>query len=473
MALREKILSLIGNKDMENLKTLLCDSGHIEILQAFHVLSPEEQVIVFRLLAKDCAMSIFEQLDTNEQQNLLRSFTDENVAEFVNEMAPDDRVRLLDEMPAGVAKKLLNSLSPEEREVTNVLMGYEEETAGRIMTTEFISLQRNMTVAQAMAKVRRQAMDKESVYTLYVTDDGRVLEGVLSLKQLICADEDAKIEDVMHLRAISVTTDTDQERVARKMQELDLLALPVVDSEGRIVGIITVDDAMDILENEATEDIYHQAGMMDVKGKEASLSETMIRGNLWSIWKVRVPFLFLTLTAGILGGFLIEGFEETLAAIISVSFFIPLVMDMGGNVGTQSSTVFARGLVLGHIDVKKFFKALAKEAFVGLSMGMIFGGISATIAGIWQGDYRLGLAVGVAVAFTMTLAAILGFLVPYILVRLRMDQAAGSAPLITSIKDIAGLLIYFLVVRVFLSHALQEASEYTGYIIDSISAYIN
>ncbi|MCL2350416.1 MAG: magnesium transporter, partial [Defluviitaleaceae bacterium] len=187
-----------------------------------------------------------------------------------------------------------------------------------------------------------------------------------------------------------------------------------------------------------------------VQGKEASLSETMIRGSLWSIWKVREPFLFITLAAGFLGGLLIEGFEETLAAIIGVAFFIPVVMDMGGNVGTQSSTVFARGIVLGHIETKKFGKFLLKEVSVGLSMGVIFGSISAVIAGFWQGDMRLGMAVGFAVMFTMTLAAALGFLVPFLLVKLRLDQAAGSAPLITSIKDIAGLLIYFLAVNTFM-----------------------
>jgi len=452
--IKERVLELIANKDMVNLKTLLAGTEEMELLEAFYDLSAEEQVVVFRLLSKDYALRIFEELETEEQQNLMRSFTDERATEFVNEMAPDDRVRLLDELPASVAKKLLNSISAGERKITSILMGYEDETAGRIMTPEFISLRRDMTVAQAMEKVRRQAPDKESIYTLYVTDNAKVLEGVLSLKELVCAEAEAKIEDVMHLRTISVSTGTDQEEVARSMKELDLLAMPVVDKEGRIVGIVTIDDAIDVLEDEATEDIFIHAGMVDVQGKEASLSETMVKGNMWNIWKIRVPFLFITLAAGIFGGLIIEGFEEVLSAIVGVAFFIPLVMDMGGNVGTQSSTVFARGIVLGHIDVKQFFRFIVKETTVGLSMGILFGGISAVIAGIWQGDFRLGMAVGMAVAFTMTLAAALGFLVPYVLVSLKMDQAAGSAPLITSIKDIAGLLIYFLAVSLFMGHVL-------------------
>ena len=469
--LKEKISAYIQSKEMDNLKTLLANAEEMEILQAFHDMSPEEQVIAFRLLAKDKALSVFEDLDTDEQQNMLRSFTDENTIEFINEMAPDDRVRLLDEMPASVAKKLINSLSQEEREATNVIMGYKRETAGRIMTTEFITLRKDMTVEQALDKVSRQAEDKETIYTLFVTDEVKKLEGVLTLKGLLIArgtsgknliktDGNTPIGDIMSKNTISVSTDTDQEDVAHILQTLDLLAIPVVDKEGCIVGIVTIDDAVDILEEEATEDIFNQAGMMDVQGKEASLSETMIKGSLWSIWKVRIPFLFITLGAGMLGGIIMEGFEDVLAAIVGVAFFVPLIMDMGGNVGTQSSTVFARGVVLGHIDTRKFFKFIAKETSVGLSMGAIFGVISGFIAGFWQGDSMLGMAVGVSVMFTMTLAASLGFLVPFILVKLKLDQAAGSSPLITSVKDVVGLLVYFLSVSIFMNATLQAAYAY-------------
>ncbi|MCL2856004.1 MAG: magnesium transporter [Defluviitaleaceae bacterium] len=465
--LKEKILAHIENKDMDNLKTLLANAEEMEILQAFHDLPAEEQVIAFRLLSKDKALAVFEDLDTDEQQNLIRSFTDEHVIEFVNEMAPDDRVRLLDEMPATVAKKLINSISTEEREATNVIMGYKRETAGRIMTTEFITLRKDMTVEQALDKVGRQAEEKETIYTLFVTDEAKKLEGILTLKDLLIAkgisgnsDGNTLVGDIMSKNAISVSTDADQEEVAHLLQTLDLLAIPVVDKEGRIVGIVTIDDAVDILEDEATEDIFNQAGMLDVQGKEASLSETMVRGNLWSIWKVRVPFLFITLGAGFFGGFIIEGFEDVLSTIVGVAFFIPLIMDMGGNVGTQSSTVFARGIVLGHIDTKRFFRFVMKESFVGLSMGTIFGAISGLVAAFWQGDAMLGIAVGASVAFTMTLASSLGFLVPFLLVKLKLDQAAGSAPLITSVKDVVGLLVYFLFVSVFMNAALQEAYEY-------------
>ena len=460
----EIILNHINNKDMETLKTVLATAEEMEILYAFRSLTSEEQVIVFRLLSKGRALHIFEELDTDMQQNLLRSFTDDGAIEFVNELAPDERVRLLDELPASVAKKLINALSSEERESTNLLMGYAPETAGRIMTTEFVSLQRDLTVEQALEKISGQAEETETVYTLFVTDSVKKLEGVLTLKGLIIArgvtgatsktDGNTLIGDIMSKNTISVNTDTDQEEVARILQELDLLAIPVVDKENRLVGIVTIDDAIDILEEEVTEDILDQAGFADITGKETDRSELLVKGSLWKIWRVRLPFLLITLGAGLLAGLIIEGFEEALESIAVVAIFIPLIMDMGGNVGTQSSTVFARGVVLGHIDIKGFLKPFMKEIGIGFSMGALIGVAAGVITAVWQGMPMLGVAVGLSLVATMTLAALLGFLVPFVLIRFNVDQAAGSAPIITSIKDIAGLLIYFVFVTIFLGHML-------------------
>jgi len=455
--MRELIIAHIENKDMENLKILLAkrEEEEIELLHAFHALTSEEQAIVFRLLSKDHALRIFEELDTDEQQNLLRSFTDDKAVEFVNELAPDDRVRLLDELPASVAKKLINAISPEERKITNELMGYKPETAGRVMTTEFIWLGRDMTTAEALEKVRTKAQDMETVYALYVTDNSKKLEGVISLKELVCASEGTKVEDIMAKKAVSVTTDTDQEAVARTLQELDLLAIPVVDKEGRMVGIVTIDDAIDILEEEATEDIYDAAGLADITGREADRSEILVKGNMWAIWRVRLPFLLITLAAGLLLGLIMEGFEEVLESIAVVAIFIPLIMDMGGNVGTQSSTVFARGVVLGHIDVKNFIKHFLKEIGIGLSMGLMIGVAAGAIIFFWQSEVpMLGLVVGLSLIATMTLASLLGFLVPFALIKVNVDQAAGSAPIITSIKDMAGILIYFMFVSIFLGYMM-------------------
>jgi len=457
--LTEEISRYLELRDMQALKILLQKSEEMEILHVFHQLSLEDQVIVFRLLSKDKALEVFEDLDTDQQQNLLSSFSNERLVEYLNEIPPDDKVRLLDELPAMVAKRLLAQLDSAERDATYLIMGYEPETAGREMTTEYMALHRDMTVTQALAKIRERAPEVETIYTLFVTYR-RKLVGVLSLRELLLAEPDQVIEDIMYTNVVSVRTYTDQEEVARMLHNLDFLAIPVVDNEDRLVGIITVDDAMDILEEEATEDLLIQSGLASaiVKGKESNRSELLIRGSLWNIWKVRLPFLLITLAAGFAAAMLVEGFEEILETVVAVAFFLPLIMDMGGNVGTQSSTTFARGVALGHIQVKDFLKHFVKEIGVGLNLGLTSGLLAAGIialGSLWF-DYPviLALAVGLTLVVTMTLAASLGFLVPYVLIKLNVDQAAGSAPIITSIKDIAGILIYFAFASLFLSHLL-------------------
>lgn len=454
----ETISTYLKDKNMESLKTFLSTASNIEILNGIKDLSNEDQVIVYRLLSKDTALYIFEQLDTSLQQQLLGSFTHDKAIEIIREMAPDDRVRLLDELPATVAKNLIASLGTKEREITSILMGYESQTAGRIMTTRYIRLQPTMLIKDALERVRISAKeeDKETIYTIYVTDEQRKLIGVLSLRELIGADFEESVENIMHEQVIKVSTDTDQEEVARLLQELDLLAIPVTDKEDRLVGIITIDDAVDILEEEATEDMFNKAGLSDLNRKEANRSEVLVNGSIWEIWKVRIPFLVITLFGGLLAGAVIANFEETLGSVAAVAVFIPIIMDMGGNVGTQSSTVFTRGFLLGHIRAEKIWKHILREAGIGLSIGVLVGSITGVLAALWQGIPELGWAVGLALVSTMTLATFLGFLVPYVLIRLNIDQAAGTDPLITSIKDITGLLFYFLLVNYFLGFMLPH-----------------
>ena len=449
-----KMLEFIDNKDFDGLKRTLAQSEEMEILHAFIDLDSKQQVTIFRLLSKDGALSLFEQLDTEHQHNLLRSFTDEKSVEYINELAPDDRVRLLDEMPATVAKKLVTMLSPKERELTNTLLGYKAQTAGRIMTTEFISLKKEGTVDAAIERVRRQAKDKETIYTLFVTDNFKKLEGVLSLKDLLIAEGDMIIEELMSKKVIKVTTDTDQEEVAKTLQELDLLAIPVVDNENRLVGIVTVDDAMDILEEETTEDILAQAGFAQTPD-DGDTSDVLINGKLLGIWRVRLPFLIFAVVAAMLSGFVIDGFEETLQSIAAIAIYIPLIMTMGGNVGTQSSTVFVRGVATGQIEVKRFARYFFKEIYIGLSLGIVIGILSGIVAWVWQGDYMLGFVVGLSLLVTMTFSALLGFLVPFLLMKFKLDQAAGSTPILTALKDILGLIIYFVLVSALLGHMIN------------------
>jgi len=448
--LKEKIQELIQNKEMEALKNTIADAGEMELLQAYYDLSSDEQVIVFRLLNKDDALTLFEELDTEEQENLLHSFTDEKIIEYLTELAPDDRVRLLDELPAKVAKKFIASFTTRDRQETNILLGYPAETAGRIMTTEYISLRKDMTVAEALAKIRIQAKDKETIYTLFVTDGRKKMLGVVTLKELLTSDLDIKVEDIMSEKAVYVFTDTDQEEVVKTLQELDLLAIPVVDKEERLVGIVTIDDAIDIMEEEATEDLLTQGGL--VASAEATRSDLLVKGSFLKIWRVRLPFLCIALAGGLVAALVMAGFEEALEAVLGVAFFIPVIMNLGGSVGTQSSTVFARGVALGHIQMKHFFGHFIKEICVGASLGLITGILAGIVAGLWQQNLMLGLAVGFALFGTATLASLIGFLVPYLLIKFNYDQAAGAAPLVATIKDVIGLLVYFGLVTLLLGH---------------------
>ncbi len=454
MLLLEKVKEHLENQEMESLKELVNETDVMEITDLIEELPSDEEAVVFRLLDKEKALDVFEQLDIELQQKLISSFKEDRAIEFVSAMEPDDRVRLLDELPARVTKKLLASLSYEERQKTNELMGYSPKTAGRIMTPEYVRLKREESVKDALETVRKNGGEKETVYILYVTDNTRKLEGVVSLRELVMASPDQKVEEIMNQNIASVSTDTDQEEVARLLQDLDLLAVPVVDRENRLVGIITVDDAMDIIDEETTDDIFDKAGLTALAGQETGRSLRMVTGSLWQVWLVRLPFLVITLIGGLTAGAVIDVYEETLQAITALAVFIPVIMDMGGNVGTQSSTIFTRAYVLGHISMKRFFRHWFREIGVGLSIGMIMGVATGLVASLWQESVELGLTVGLSLAITVTLATGLGFLVPFTLVRLGFDQAAGSDPFITTIKDIVSLMVYFYLTTVFMGHLL-------------------
>ncbi len=454
MTLYEEVMQYLENNNVQSLKEVVNEANNLDIIQLIDDIPPEQWIVLFRLLNKEKALEVFEILDTNLQQKLISMFREERAVEIFSQMEPDDRARLLDELPARVAKKLLSSLSKEDRYKTSILMGYSPETAGRIMTPEYVRLRRDQTAQEALENIRRQGKDKEMVYTLYVTDATRKLEGVVSLRELIIASPEQKVEEIMTEKVMSVTTETDQEEVARLLQDLDLLAVPVVDREDRLVGIITIDDAVDVLEQETTEDIFDKVGLTSFASQESGRSQRLVSGSIFEVWKIRIPFLIITLIGGLLAGAVIDAYEETLEAIAAVAIFIPVIMDMGGNIGTQSSTIFTRAFVLGHINVKKFASHWLREVAIGLSIGALMGVAAGIIASLWQQEPNFGYAVGISLTLTITLATALGYLVPFILVRMGFDQAAGSDPFITTIKDISGLFIYFFFVSVFLGHML-------------------
>lgn len=453
--MEELIRFYIKKKEFKKLQVILKDLQRHELKEIFKHLKQDEQVIFFEVLSEDKAVALFKILGTQQQKNLLDALQPPMVQTFLNQLSSDDRVRLFDRLPERRVKSLLGVLTPDNRSETLHLQAYVPETAGRIMTTEFVTLTEDMTQEEALAKVTEEATRKENIYILFIIDEKLKLTGFITLHRLLMMAPTAVINEHMSRQPISVKTSEDQEKVAQKVKELDLLALAVVDDTNKLVGIVTFDDAMEILEEEATEDILNQAGLSDLKDTEEDRSKLLINGKLNKILAVRLPFLLATLLLSMLSGLVIENFEQTLESIAMVAIFIPLIMGMGGNIGTQSSTVFTRGLVLGHIEIENFLEHFFKELRVGLTIGALMGIMAGLMATIWLGFPMLGLAVGLALFATMTVSSLLGFLVPFILIKLKIDQAAGSAPIITTIKDLVALLIYFTCISLFLGHLIS------------------
>jgi magnesium transporter len=356
--------------------------------------------------------------------------------EVVEEMSPDDRARLLEELPAKVVRQLLSELSPEERRVTAQLLGYEAETAGRLMTTEYIALKENQTAAMALEIVRRRARDTETIYSLYVTDAERCLTGILSLRDLVTADLNARIGDVMTGDVLSVATDTDQEKVARTIQRYDFLAVPVVDSEQRLVGIVTVDDVIDVIEQEATRDLY-AAGAV-----QAGDDDDYFTSNLFTVARRRIVWLSVLVVASFFTSEVIAANEAVLKQVVLLAAFIPLLGGTGGNVGAQSSTVVIRGLSTQSISVLKPLQAVLREAMAGALLGVLMTIVVFPFAWWRGGGALVGVSGGISLLAITTLAATAGAAFPLLFDRMGLDPALMSTPFITTCTDVAGTLIY-------------------------------
>ena len=429
----ESMLS-VGNYDA--VKLLLKPVQPVDIAEAIGNLPTNLQALAFRFLGKDEAISVYEYLDSATQQSLLRLLRSGEMREVVEEMSPDDRARLLEELPAKVVRQLLSELSPEERRVTAQLLGYEAETAGRLMTTEYIALKENQTAAMALEIVRRRARDTETIYSLYVTDAERCLTGILSLRDLVTADLNARIGDVMTGDVLSVATDTDQEKVARTIQRYDFLAVPVVDSEQRLVGIVTVDDVIDVIEQEATRDLY-AAGAV-----QAGDDDDYFTSNLFTVARRRIVWLSVLVVASFFTSEVIAANEAVLKQVVLLAAFIPLLGGTGGNVGAQSSTVVIRGLSTQSISVLKPLQAVLREAMAGALLGVLMMVVVLPFAWWRGGGALVGVSVGISLLAITTLAATAGAAFPLLFDRMGLDPALMSTPFITTCTDVAGTLIY-------------------------------
>ena len=432
----QQLESLLEAGNYDGAKLLLGPVQEVDAAEAIGSLPRTLQALAFRLLPKDEAIEVYEYLDASVQQTLLERLRSGEVLELVEEMSPDDRVRLFDELPAKVVRRLLAELSPAERRVTAQLLGYEAETAGRLMTTEFVDLKEFHSAAQALAIVRRRARDTETIYSLYVTDGSRHLTGILSLRDLVTADPEARIGDVMTRDVVSVGTDTDQEEVARAIQRYDFLAVPVVDREQRLVGIVTVDDVIDVIEQEATRDLY-AAGAV-----QAGDEDDYFQSNLFTVARRRVVWLLVLLVANSGTSAVIASQELVLKQVVVLAAFIPLLIGTGGNVGAQSSTVVIRGLSTQRIQAMGAWRAIWRESVAGALLGLLMVLAVVPWAAYVAGSWLVAMAAGLSLVAITTLAATAGAALPLLFDRLGLDPALMSAPFIATATAVAGVFIY-------------------------------
>jgi magnesium transporter len=441
---RSQLQALLEQKDLQGAKAILVPVQPPDIAEAIEGLPEPMQLLAFRLLSKGEAIEVYEYLDRNVQEALIEEFKRQDVQDIVDKMSPDDRARLFDELPAKVVTRLLEQLSPAERQATAQLLGYEAGTAGRIMTPELISLKEGFTVAQALERIRRLAKKTETIYYLYVTDGARRLTGILSLRDLVTADPQETIGEIMTRDAICVHTDTDQEEVARLIQRYDFLAVPVVDREQRLVGIVTVDDVIDIIQQETTEDIYALGGGVQ------SGSDNYFQTGLLTVARKRVVWLFVLLLTNTVTGTIIKAEEDILQQVVTLAAFIPLLTGTGGNVGAQSSTVVIRGMNTEEIKALGPVQVIGREAIAGVLLGTMLGSVATVWAFTLQGNLAVAIAVGASLVAISVLASISGSALPFLFRVLGLDPALMSAPFITTAVDVLGVLIYFNLARLIL-----------------------
>jgi len=445
MLTQEDLTSLLDVADLNHLKSELNRLPAVDVADYIAELPPNQRAIAFRVLNKGQATSVFEQLPTEVQEEIVGSLLDVQVRHIVEGMRPDERAELFDELPAGVVKRLLQHLSPNEREATATILGYEEGTAGRIMTTEYVKLRQGLTVREGLRKIRLSDQDKETIYYAYVTDDNRKLLQVISLRQLLFSIPDVLIKEIASDRVLKVHTETPQEEVANLMKRYDLLAVPVVDREDRLVGIITIDDVVDILEEEATEDIQKLAG---AGGDEEALSSPAVT------LRKRLPWLLLNIGLYIGAASAIAPFQKVIEQVSVLAVIMPILANSSGNVGFQTLSVIVRGIGVGEVSTRDTPRILRKEILAGLGTALALGIALGLITLIYarEQDRWVALVAGMVMATNILIAVTLGSLLPMGLKRLHLDPALISGPLMTTTLDAVGFFTFLTLI----SFALRQ-----------------
>lgn len=440
--LRPDIRELLKEKKFLQIKEGIKDWEAPEVADLLMELSEEEQGIFFRLLNREQAAEVFSYLDITSQSNLLKTFTNENIKAILQDLPPDDRTAFLEELPAEVTRNLLNLLSPEDLKETRTLLGYPEDSVGRLMTPDYVALKPYITVETALYEIRLSGKSKETIDRIYIVDDNFELIDDIPLKDLIFADPDKKIEEIMDFNYIAISAYKDKEEAVEIMKKYDLIALPVVDSKGMLVGIITHDDILDVAEKEATEDIQKIAAV-------APLDLPYDKTSIWTLYRKRVLWLFFLLVAYFFSSTLISQYENLLNEIIALSFFLPMLIGSGGNAGSQSSTLIVRALALKEIEAKDWLRIFLKELFIGLLLGVSLSIILFLRSATWKG-IAIGLIVSLSLILIVIWANLIGALLPLFLSNFKIDPAVASSPFVTTLIDGTGIFIYFTVASIII-----------------------
>ena len=432
----EKVFELLSEGNFKELKKLLNESNESDVAECLDELSKEDLAVVFRLLKKDEAVDIFSYMSSDTQEKLIETLSDQEVATIVSKLYIDDAADLIDELPANLVSKVLQNASPTKRKAINEILKYPEDSAGSIMTVEYVDIKSGLTVKECFDRIRRIGLNKETVYTLYVVDADRRLIGVTTVKELLMRDYDTCINDFMEDNVITVTTNEDKEEVAKMFDKYDFLALPVVDNENRLVGIVTVDDAMDVMSEENEEDFEIMAAM--TPSENDYLKESVI-----TQYKNRIVWLLVLMLSSIITGKIITNYEVTFSAIPLLVSFIPMLMDTGGNCGSQASTMVIRALATDEIEPKDVFKVWWKEARIGIMCGVTLGLVNGCRIFIQYHDLGIAIVIACTLCLTAVLAKSLGCFLPLLAKAIHLDPAYMASPLITTITDACSLAIYF------------------------------
>lgn len=432
----EKVLELCKDKKYTDLKIYLETMNSADIAQVLSEVEDEEMIIIYRFLGKEKAVETFAFMEPNLQEHLIHAMSDKELQEVTSLLFLDDTIDLIEEMPANIVKRILLQADPKQRKLINDFLNYPNDSAGSVMTIEFIDLKASMTVEQAFSRIRKIGVNKETIYTCYVLDDSRRLQGIVTVKDLLLANELTLLEEIMETNLITVNTLEDKEEVARKFNRYDLLALPVVDKENRLVGIITIDDAVDVMQDENTEDFEKMAA---IKPSE----DTYFHTSVWDHARHRIVWLLVLMLSATFTGLLITKYEGAFAAIPLLVSFIPMLMDTGGNCGAQSSTLVIRGMAIDEIRSKDMFRVLLKEARVAAVVGVTLGVVNGIRILIQYKNALMAITIGLTLIATVCLSKMLGCLLPMLAKKMKLDPALMASPLITTIVDTCSIIIYF------------------------------